>query len=340
MHNEAMRHVQNDYRRAIGVARELFDPNSGESKFSTGNKDTLAGATPEKVRAFYESQYTAERMALAIAGKGSLDELEKMAREMFAAIPRRNKWADVNAFAKRFFAKGRLEALAHGHISADDAIAVTRAFAKHIGATAVAKTELLRRRHTDIARNENVIDAGKIEGVNSVYLGDYLLADNLPKTRAAAVVLGNFISEPFFTELRTKQQLGYRVGAGFGASRNQRFVSFAVQSSAYAPDELRRRAEAFIKTQPAALAAISDLQWTTLVSGARSNLEQLPKSIAEKANYFFALAYDFERDWERREATLPALDALTKSEAAALLTTVLADDGARRRTVLLHRLPH
>ncbi len=90
MHNEAMRHVQNDYRRAIGVARELFDPNSGESKFSTGNKDTLAGATPEKVRAFYESQYTAERMALAIAGKVSLDELEKMAREMFAAIPRRS----------------------------------------------------------------------------------------------------------------------------------------------------------------------------------------------------------------------------------------------------------
>eukprot|EP01035_Chromulina_nebulosa_P061131 gene61131-83620_t len=35
VHNEAMRHVQNDQRRTIGVARELYAPGSGESKFST-----------------------------------------------------------------------------------------------------------------------------------------------------------------------------------------------------------------------------------------------------------------------------------------------------------------
>jgi insulysin len=89
VHNEAMRHVQNDQRRIIGVTRELFDPNSGEAKFSTGNKDTLKNATPEKVRAFYEANYTSDRMALALAGKASLDELEKMARTMFAEVPRR-----------------------------------------------------------------------------------------------------------------------------------------------------------------------------------------------------------------------------------------------------------
>ena len=38
VHNEAMRHVQNDFRRLLNVSRELYDPASGESKFSTGNK--------------------------------------------------------------------------------------------------------------------------------------------------------------------------------------------------------------------------------------------------------------------------------------------------------------
>ena len=90
VHNEAMRHVQNDQRRLIGVSRELYTPGSGESKFSTGTKDTLAGATPAAVRAFYETHYTADRMALVIAGKAPLDELEKHARTLFAAIPRRD----------------------------------------------------------------------------------------------------------------------------------------------------------------------------------------------------------------------------------------------------------
>jgi insulysin len=90
VHNEAMRHVQNDFRRQLGVARELYDPSSGESKFSTGNKDTLARATPAAVRAFYEANYSSERMAIAICGTASLDELEKLARTYFSPIKRRD----------------------------------------------------------------------------------------------------------------------------------------------------------------------------------------------------------------------------------------------------------
>src|SRR5262249_856835 len=55
VHNEAMRHVQNDARRRFNVSAELYAPGSPESKFGTGNKDTLAGATPAQVRAFYEA---------------------------------------------------------------------------------------------------------------------------------------------------------------------------------------------------------------------------------------------------------------------------------------------
>ena len=41
------------------------------------------------MRAFYETHYTPDRMALVIAGKAPLDELEKHARTLFTAIPRR-----------------------------------------------------------------------------------------------------------------------------------------------------------------------------------------------------------------------------------------------------------
>jgi insulysin len=90
VHNEAMRHVQNDLRKRLNVSRELYDPTSGESKFSTGTKETLAKADPAAVRAFYEGHYSADRMALAVASTASLDEMEKWVREDFAAVLKRN----------------------------------------------------------------------------------------------------------------------------------------------------------------------------------------------------------------------------------------------------------
>jgi secreted Zn-dependent insulinase-like peptidase len=90
VHNEAMRHVQNDLRRMLNVRRELYTPTAGESKFSTGNKETLAGADAAVVREFWEQNYSPERMSLAIASSLSLDELERMARTYFAPIPQRN----------------------------------------------------------------------------------------------------------------------------------------------------------------------------------------------------------------------------------------------------------
>ena len=90
VHNEAMRYVQVDGRRIISVMREVYDPASGESKFSTGNRQTLAHASDGAVRAFYLQHYSAERMALGVTGRASLDELEKMVREKFTAIPQRN----------------------------------------------------------------------------------------------------------------------------------------------------------------------------------------------------------------------------------------------------------
>jgi insulysin len=249
-------------------------------------------------------------------------------------------WADVQAFAARYFARGKIEAVVHGHTSAADAAALARRVASLMGAQPVPEEALLRRRHVQIAAAENVLDAGEIAGVNTAFTTDYLLPDDSPATRAAAVVAANFFGEPFYTELRTRQQLGYIVGSGAGASVRERYFSFTVQSSAYAPDELRRRAEAVIATLPAELGKVSDEKWATLVAGARATLEKRPKSIAEKADEFFEAAYLFGSDWERRQAALAALDGLTREKAAALLASVLAPESARRRSVLLYTKAH
>ena len=234
----------------------------------------------------------------------------------------------------------KVEGVVHGHLSPDAAIAAARAIAGKIGAKPAPESALLRRRHLAIAAKEDVVDAGLVAGVNSAFIRDYLLPDDSPATRAAAVVLANFFGEPFYTELRTKQQLGYIVGSNAGASLRQRYFSFVVQSSGYAPDELRKRAEAFIAGIPALLAAVDDKQWATLIAGARSTLEEKPKSIREKADQFFAGAFSYGGEWDRRQSAVKALESLTKEKAAALLTKAFAADTAQRRTVMLHSKNH
>jgi insulysin len=246
------------------------------------------------------------------------------------------KWADVQAFARRYFARGKVEALVHGHISPENAVAVTREVVSRIGAAPAPATTLLRRRHLDIAPRENVVDAGEIAGVNSAFITDYVLPDDSAATRAAAIVAANFFSDPFSAELRTRQQLGYLVASAASASLRQRYFTFVVQSSTYPPDEVRSRAETMIATLPAALAATTDEQWKTLVAGARSTLEEKTKSISEKAQLFFAEAYEYNGDWSRRQDALAALDTLTREKAVTLLSVALSPETARRRTVLLY----
>ncbi|OYV01545.1 MAG: hypothetical protein CFE45_04385 [Burkholderiales bacterium PBB5] len=50
VHNESLRYIQDDGRRIFALRRMVYNPASGESKFSTGNKDTLARADSAAVR--------------------------------------------------------------------------------------------------------------------------------------------------------------------------------------------------------------------------------------------------------------------------------------------------
>ena len=249
-------------------------------------------------------------------------------------------WADVRAVGKKFFATGQLEVLVHGHLAPDAAVAATRALAAKIGAAPAPESALIRRRHVSLAPSENLVDAGLIAGVNSAFVRDYLLPDDAPSTRAAAVVLANFFGDLFFSEMRTKQQLGYIVGSNAGASLRDRSFAFVIQSSGYAPDELQKRAETFIATLPAAFSAMDAAEWATLLAGARSALGEKPKGIAEKADYFFTCAFDYDGEWDRRQSALLALDTLTPAQAGALLTAALDPATGRRRTVLLHSKDH
>jgi len=91
--------IESEYRafmgkthtRVRGVRRATSNPAHPGSRFTTGNLQTLAEREGESIRtelfAFYQAQYSASRMALAVLGRQSLDDLETMIRARFEQVP-------------------------------------------------------------------------------------------------------------------------------------------------------------------------------------------------------------------------------------------------------------
>jgi secreted Zn-dependent insulinase-like peptidase len=152
--------------------------------------------------------------------------------------------------------------------------------------------------------------------------------------RAATLALASFVGPLVYNELRTQQQLGYIVSGGAGNEGRAQFAYFIIQSGDYPADELESRADKVIGELPARLLALDDAQWQTIVAGVRAKLEEKDKSIGERARRLFELAYEFDADWARTEATNDALSGLTRQATAALLGSALSSDKARNRVFL------
>ena len=242
--------------------------------------------------------------------------------------------ADVQTFARGLFARGKLEALSFGNITAAEAVATTRRVAAVLKPAAVPEAQLIRRHLLQSAAGTALKFSEQLAVNNSAYRRELMLGDDSPELRAATQALSAFIAPPTYTELRTRQQLGYIVFGGAGGEGDTNFAYFIIQSGDHPADVLQARTDAFVATLADQLRALPPEGWQTIVAGVRAKLEEKDKSVAERAARLFELAYLQDGDWGRNEATLAALQTLTQARATELLAAALAKDTARSRSFL------
>jgi insulysin len=254
------------------------------------------------------------------------DEMLPLAREL--TLPQ------VQAFARTLYQRGKLEALGYGNIGAADMITVARRVGAALQLSAVPEAELLRRRLLVQRPGQTVRTSEALQVNNSAFRREVVLGNDSPSVRATTLALAAFIGPLIYNELRTQQQLGYIVSGGAAGEGRSQFAYFIIQSGDHPADELESRADQVIRELPSRLRALDDAQWQTIVAGVRAKLEEKDKSIGERARRLFELAYEYDGDWARREATLSALSGLTRQTAASLLATALAKDTARNRVFL------
>ena len=96
VNSEHQKNINSDQRRIYQIIRNTANPNHPFHMFGTGNLESLKGGNNadgklrEQLIRFYEKHYSANVMKLVIMGKEPLEDLEKMARRYFSAVPDRD----------------------------------------------------------------------------------------------------------------------------------------------------------------------------------------------------------------------------------------------------------
>ena len=89
VHSEYQLQSQQDEWRGDSVRKQLRNPAHPQSRFNIGSRETLRGAGVAAVRSFYEANYSADTITVAVLGPQDLDDLETLVMERFGAVPDR-----------------------------------------------------------------------------------------------------------------------------------------------------------------------------------------------------------------------------------------------------------
>ena len=249
---------------------------------------------------------------------------------------------DVKSYArKELFRHGNIEALIHGNFTAEQAVATTRKLQKTLKLKPIPKDQKpFEKEILTMEPGETLLRTHKLEVNNSALWREYSIAQDTPENRAAMLVIDNFVSQPFYNEMRTKQQLGYIVWGGASRKEDRLISYFIIQSGTHPADELQRRADVFLKSFPEQFSKLTDEEFEKLKVAAAEKIKEKPKSIAAKAGLLHTLAYEHGADFSRQETTLKAIDSLTKCQTSTLLENMLNPKTRKQRTFLLFANEH
>ncbi len=228
----------------------------------------------------------------------------------------------VKAYAKTLFKQGKVEMMAYGNVTQAEAEGLARSVVSSLKIKPLKPSKMHQTRTLELKAGEAAIATQVLKVNNSAYRHAIRLGEAKAKNRAAASMISKFFAPLYYTEMRTRQQLGYIVGGFMTEDEGNLHARFVIQSADYSADELLARSEAFLATLPASFDELDDSGLATLREAVRAELEQKDKSIAERSARYFQLAFERDENWSRTQDTLKALDTLTREDLRAMIERV------------------
>ena len=233
-----------------------------------------------------------------------------------------------------------LEAMVYGDFTEKDAKKVVRLFNEKTKTRHISRDNAFDINYLDFSEPETIQYTDEILVNNSCFFRQYVIGKDSPNTRAVSKIISKALEQPFYTEMRTNQQLGYIVWSYVRNMDETYYLNFLIQSGVYAADELNKRADVFIKQSPEILNELTDDEFQELIESSIDELEKKPMSISERANKLKTLIFDYGANYTRDKETIEALKGLNKENVANVLSELIDKKTRRMINVLTFAKNH
>ncbi len=156
------------------------------------------------------------------------------------------------------------------------------------------------------------------------------------KDRAAQQVIMQAMIEPFFDELRTKQQTGYLV-YNAGEEVERRLLDFfAVQSNSHDPRDLLARFELFIERYLQEITTeLPEERYNKIRNALITNLKTPAQNVTDMAEFLDNLAFKYDGDFDWLDKRIAGLQELSYDEFLSKTKNFLGRGNKRRFAILL-----
>ena len=255
-------------------------------------------------------------------------------------VAKKIKLIDIKSFEKSVLGKTYVEGLVYGDFEEKSAKRTFELFKRISGTTPLLSEDVFRIKYLQQYNQEDIQLVDTLDVNNSCFYREYEIGSDNPEYRAATMILGQACSQPFFTEMRTNQQLGYIVWSYTRSREKTNYLNFLIQSGEYSAAELAQRADNFILTLPKYIEELNSDIFSKLKYSAIEKIEKTPKSIQEKASKLSDLIFEKKADFLRDSKTITALKKINQVRVYQILSNTLGEKSRKMTNFLMFSKDH
>ncbi|RME87083.1 MAG: hypothetical protein D6785_02450, partial [Planctomycetota bacterium] len=247
---------------------------------------------------------------------------------------------DLKFFISGLYREAYIEGLGYGNLLAEDLKKTVRHLVKNLHYRPLPRNKVFRDETLWLEKGKTYFYYQDLITGNSCLRIDYQMGMADLKTAAATWILDRALRNAFYTEMRTRQMLGYIVFSGSYERQNIMNLVFIIQSGTHPAYDLYVRADKFIAQIPKLLEKLPDRYFEAVRRSLIQDRQKKAKTIFEKASLFYYLAFNRKGDFDRIDKEIEALKKVTKEDVIQLARRGLSESGRRRIVVLLNGKGH
>ena len=216
---------------------------------------------------------------------------------------------ELKEFVPQLLNETELRLLAHGNLLQEDAVALTQTVEKRLfndhGHRSLAATPVVKLR-----KDSHLVQTLNVDHNDSA-ISVYFQGENSDlKTRAQFALLSEMVASPFYTRLRTEEQLGYVVFGTPLPLRKAPGMALVVQSPVANPVKLEDHIDRFLQEMQQNLVEMKPEQLDRYKQSLISRILKRENSLSERSNRYWAEIDRDGKDFNSREELAEAVASL------------------------------